>query len=486
MAASRDQVATACGACHAYTEPDLFPKDRWRAEVERGFGFLADSDRKIDAPPFENVVLYYEENAPQELASLPPGAVASDASTRFEPIGIPGPVPGRLSSIAFLDIVKLQPDEPPVILACDMAWGLVMSRPANDDQAGWTILNNQVRHPAQAVVADLDADGLNDLLIAELGVPMPSDDRKGQVVWLKRLPDGKYEKQVLMKDLGRVCDVRPADFDADGDLDLVVAEFGWHATGSILLLENQAKPGQQPTFKATTLDPRPGAIHVPVADLNNDGKPDFMALISQEHETVVAFLNRGDGQFDTQTIFQAPHPAFGSSGIDLVDLDGDQDLDVLLTNGDVYDSPLLKPYHGVSWLENRGVYPFTHQPIGALYGAHRARAADFDADGDLDIIATSFLAEPAYGNERANRQAEAVTLFEQTFPGIFERVTLQIVTCDYATFAIGNLDDDQTPDLVLGSFRSFDFSPLDSVKRRGEQAEAVWIWKNLAARRSGE
>lgn len=94
--------------------------------------------------------------------------------------------------------------------------------------------------------------------------------------------------------------------------------------------------------------------------------------------------------------------------------------------------------------------------------------------------------EPAYGAEGAARQAEAVTPFEQTIPGLFERVTLQTVTCDYATFAIGNLDDDQAPDLVPGSFRSFDFSPLDSVKRRGEQAEAVWIWKNLAARRSVE
>ena len=311
---------------------------------------------------------------PSNCPPLPPGALADDAAERFAKQGVPGPVRGRLSSISFLDIARLDKDEQPVILACDMTWGLVMARPLEPTSGDWTILSNQVRHPAQAVVADLDADGLDDLIVADLGVPMPSDERKGQVVWLKRLPDGQYETRILMKNLGRVCDARPADFDADGDLDLVVAEFGWHTSGTILLLENRAQPGQEPTFEARVLDPRHGTIHVPVADLDQDGRPDFVALISQEFEAVVAFLNRGDGQFETQTLFDARHhPAFGSSGIDLVDFDGDEDLDVLLTNGDVYDSPLLKPYHGVSWLENRGSYPFTHHAIGPLYGADRAR-----------------------------------------------------------------------------------------------------------------
>src|SRR5579859_2502139 len=107
-------------------------------------------------------------------------------------------------------------------------------------------------------------------------------------------------------------------------------------------------------FVATVFDPRHGAIHVPIADLNHDGRPDFVALISQEFETVVAFLNTGPGKFEPHVTHAAPHPAFGSSGIQLVDLDQDGDLDVLYSNGDVLDSNLLRPYHGIQWLENRG------------------------------------------------------------------------------------------------------------------------------------
>ena len=63
---------------------------------------------------------------------------------------------------------------------------------------------------------------------------------------------------------------------------------------------------------------------------------------------------QGQGQFRTETIFQAPDPAYGSSCIDLVDLDQDGDLDLLYTNGDTMDSFELRPSHSVQWLENQG------------------------------------------------------------------------------------------------------------------------------------
>ncbi len=40
-----------------------------------------------------------------------------------------------------------------------------------------------------------------------------------------------------------------------------------------------------------------GAIHVIPVDLNHDGMMDFVALLSQEHETVVAYINKGNYTF---------------------------------------------------------------------------------------------------------------------------------------------------------------------------------------------
>ena len=84
-------------------------------------------------------------------------------------------------------------------------------------------------------------------------------------------------------------------------------------------------------------------------------------------------------------------PAWGSSGIQVVDFDKDGDPDVLMTNGDTFDDMLPKPYHGIQWLENRGTFPFTAHTLATLAGVLRAQAVDLDGDGDLDVVACALL-----------------------------------------------------------------------------------------------
>jgi hypothetical protein len=141
---------------------------------------------------------------------------------------------------------------------------------------------------------------------------------------------------------------------------------------------------------------------------------------------------------------------------------------------------LIKPYHGVSWLENLGDLKFEPRPLGPLYGAHRARAADLDGDGDLDVVASSFLAGLEYGRERAALNADAVVLFEQTSPGVFTRHALEWVTCDYPTLCLGDLDLDGDTDLLLGSFHNA--TPFTSQPPPPTPAdrESVVVLENLA------
>jgi hypothetical protein len=215
------------------------------------------------------------------------------------------------------------------------------------------------------------------------------------------------------------------------------------------------------------LDDRHGTIHVPVADLNGDGKPDFVALISQEHETIVAFLNEGGGKFRKQTLYEAPHPAWGSSGIQLVDLNGDGQLDVLYTNGDILDEPyLFKPYHSVQWLENKGGLRFEHHPLTPMYGVHRAVAADMLGSGRRDVVAVSFLPGDKFP-ERKSRRADAIILLEQVAPGRFERHTLSSVDCDHVTCAVGDLYGTGRLDIVVGNFSA------------PGTDDPVTIWKNV-------
>ena len=93
---------------------------------------------------------------------------------------------------------------------------------------------------------------------------------------------------------------------------------------------------------------------------------DFVTLLAQQDETVLAYINKGDFSFEQKVVYAAPHPNWGSSGIQLVDLDKDGDLDVILTHGDSFDDGFVKPYHGIQWLENTGTYPFVEHTITAM------------------------------------------------------------------------------------------------------------------------
>ncbi len=288
--------------------------------------------------------------------------------------------------------------------------------------------------------------------------------------------DGTFTPITLLENVGRVADVQAADFRKVGKLDLIVAVFGFHHTGEILYLENHTTDWNHPVFIPRVLDPRPGSIHVAIGDVNNDGWSDIVALISQEHETIVAFLNEGatapqGRQFRKEIIYTAPHPAYGSSGIQLVDLNGDNKLDVLYTNGDILDPPyFLKPYHGVQWLENTGRFPFTHRPLTPMCGAMRAVAAEFrPGSGRKDIVAVSFLPPELYP-QRTKLNLDAMVFLEQTAPGQFVRHSLEKGSCDHLTCVAGDLDASGQIQLVTGNFCWSEGHRLE---------DAVTVWKGL-------
>ena len=468
------QVHAFCGgSCHAYPPADSFPRKHWRTEVERGFKFFDQSGMAAVPPKLAHVVRYYEDRAPEDYAPAAIVPAAGPPPVKFDTVSYPPPAGGR-PMISNVTAVKLYPPgasaearakEPLTLLACDMKVGRVLALRPTDPDPKWRELG-KVTNPAHAEVVDLDGDGILDVLVADLGSYPPTDRRCGSVVWLRGKPDGTFQPVTLLKDVGRVADVRAADFRGTGKLDLVVGVFGLHAVGEIIFLENRTADWAKPEFAPTVIDDRHGTIHVPVTDLNGDGRPDFVALIAQEHEAVVAFLNEGGGKFAKKTLYRAPHPGWGSSGIQLVDMNGDGRLDVLYTNGDILDEPYLwKPYHGVQWLENTGGLKFEYRRIADMYGVHNAVAAPVTGGKLPDVLAVSFLPADKFP-DRAARKADAVVLFHQVAPGKFERHALAAGSCDAVVCCAADLYGTGRVDLAVGNFSSTTTN------------HPVTIWKN--------
>ena len=464
-------VQKTCSTCHAVPSPDVLPRSAWRSVVSdmaalivQGVGVPKDAPRPSADFDIEQVVYYYQSRAPQALPSPAPWPAPGTDPDRFVRHALRFSDAKLPAAVANVRLASLEPGERPEVVAADMLSGLVLAgRPAGPS-AEMRLLG-RVPYPCHVEPVDLDGDRLMDLLVADLGGPKPGDHRLGAVDWLRRLPGGGFQVVPLASGLPRIADVQAGDFDGDGDLDLVVAAFGWRTVGGILLLENRTTDWSHPHFVPRELDARPGAIHVPPADLDRDGHLDFVALLSQQHEEVVAFLGDGKGGFRTATLDKATHPAWGSSGLQLVDLDRDGDLDVLVTNGDMLDDYQLKPYHGLRWLENRGSFPFVPHDLAPMFAAMRAQAADMDGDGDMDVVACALLQVKVDGGPpRAPEALPSLVWLEQVAPGRFERHTLE-TGGQHLSLDLGDYDGDRDVDIVVAN----------SLSQGGGHVE---VWEN--------
>lgn len=458
--ATEDEVRTICGtACHAFPPPDILPRRSWRDEIARmalireGLpeprGPRGAAGRLTILPPdMERALRFYLRHAPEDLPLTNTWPKPDDS--QFVRRGLnPSNAPPD-PAVANVLLVDIDGDARLELVVCDMRYGMVLTGRPYDPKAPLEVIA-QLDNPAYASMVDLDGDGITDFLIGDLGEFLPADHTRGSVVWLRGGGGGKYDPLEL-DGWPRVAGVEAADFNGDGTLDLAVAAFGWRKVGNVSILENHTTDYTRPSFTARVIDPRSGSINALPVELNGDGKPDLVALLAQQYEQVVAYINNGTREvsFTPQVIYTAPHPNWGSSGIQVVDLDGDGDLDVLMTHGDTFDDQIVKPYHGIQWLENQGSYPFVEHTLADLPGVSRAEAGDLDGDGDLDIVAGAFIAGVDEGIDEST--LPALVWLEQVSKGKFERRTLAVGMPRLANIELGDFDQDGDLDIVTGSF----------------------------------
>jgi hypothetical protein len=298
---------------------------------------------------------------------------------------------------------------------------------------------------AQSAVTALNTTDLGDY-ITSVGVLDPSQQKAGSIL----LRHGQTI-DTLASGLHRPVHSLVHDFNKDGDPEIVLCEFG-HLTGELSLLQK----GANGIYEKSVLVQGPGAIRSVVRDLNKDGKDDIVFLKAQGDENITVLYQKEDLTFASDVLLRFS-PLFGTSWFEMVDFDKDGDEDIITVHGDNADkTQILKPYHGMRIHLNNGKNEFHESFFYPMYGASRSAVFDYDQDGDLDIALISTF--PDYQDRPVRSFVYLENTGNEDF-GFKVRVLPENIDGKWFLMKAADIDADGDQDIILSTFTYY-FTPI--------------------------
>ena len=225
--------------------------------------------------------------------------------------------------------------------------------------------------------------------------------------------------------------VGSGDFNGDGFIDIVAGTLNDTSDSSLAWYQNDG--AENFTFQMiTTVGMTANGIRdLDVADIDGDGDLDIVT-VSENDNRISWWSNDGAGNF-TQN--NASTSLVSPRSVDVVDFDNDGDMDIIAGGADNGDT--------IHWLDNDGSEVFVNRKVTDILTADfvtSVQVADVDGDTDLDIVAAAFV-------------GDAFLWFEHQGGGTFVAHTIDSgLSVDGAAFvAVADIDNDGDVDVATAA-----------------------------------
>ena len=301
-------------------------------------------------------------------------------------------------------------------------------------------------------LADVDGDGRVDMLFANGGnYNEPSADVEPNRIFLNQGPNQRFREatdEVLgsIGDLARVIKVR--DLSGDGVADILVGTT--YQTQSRLYLGTGG--GRFSEVTATHLPQTPASIgDLEFGDVDGDGDLDIVLAdwgpgdpFQSEGAPVKLWLNTGDGHFTDGGAAMPQAKVRWSWDLELFDVDNDYDLDVMVackvcTGGKLYLG------------DGRGGFTDASQNLPQFTNNYEFEPFDLDGDGFLDVATIND------GEQVSNEFDRREHVFRNDRRGGFVDATGELwpaaanIGADDNVVTVLDVESDGDPDFLIGA-----------------------------------
>jgi len=309
--------------------------------------------------------------------------------------------------------------------------------------------------PNSVAIADFNSDGQPDIAVANAGdntITILLGDGKGKFVEAKGspFPAGNSPN-----------DICAADFNADGKLDLALAN---HEMKYLTVLLGDGQGGFKPApGSPVTVLSNPHTHGVAAGDFNGDGKLDLVTDSWAENKVTVVFGD-GRGGFSSPGV-QFPVGKSPYERVRVADINGDGHVDIITTNHEGDSVTILLGDGKGGFTEAAGSpFPAGKSPFGVAI-------ADLNGDGKPDLAVVNY---SGHADQPAN---DGVTILLGDGKGGFKIMVGSPFPTGHAPtrLAIGDVNGDGIPDVVTNNLASNDITILLSGKGTFTRAATIVV-----------